>query len=772
MRILNRLTQPSIVQNEYENTYTLHGLNKREIESLLSNELAGGGVFGLEFHYRDLETTSNFFAPNFLKVKWNKANRDKIFNNLDEYKKDSLLMQPYQLKTAMFPIEMNSKKSIFEQIKEICPSNINFIYQILLSYRQDNWRDNVDEQYTDYLNGIQLPSNKAFVRKIQRSVSEKIDNLLQYDFNFADIDEIDQKLKEHGFRYNIRILLYGANKHIRTKFAKQILELLNQDSYVNEWASYNKIPTSDMLSYMEKRKLNNIGKSSVLCESELTPFLLFNKKVVPIEIPVQIEENENVFNENNNSDDMSLLPKDNDIENIEVNSKELSKRFISALSSVNKKAKTKPPVLLKVENGATLIKLTYELSNGLRLSQINKKPIIEDIQVIMGEKDIAITQGSNEKEFDVWIPNKKRQSYLLGNYIETPEFKEFAKSKPLPFLVGVDTSGNPIYRSLDEAPHFLVCGQTGSGKSVWLNGVILTLLITRKPSEVEFYMIDVKQVELPIFEKFPHVQKVVTDEASAIQLLRQLKLEMYRRYELFKASGVKKIDMYNSKNPDNPLPYQVIVIDEYAELTMDNNKVHDIITSIAQLGRASGLILCVCTQRPEVKVIPGIIKANLPSKIGFRCADKVSYRTFLNSTPPFNLLGSGDGVMSFNGEQEEFIRFQGCLIVEDPNNQGLESELINNIAKQMRTSKVKSVLPEVTSEPTQEEVELNKLKQTVATTGEVRITQLQKLMKINMNRLKSLMDQLVDEGWIEPPETKQSGYRLIASDSELKKWRQ
>ena len=378
----------------------------------------------------------------------------------------------------------------------------------------------------------------------------------------------------------------------------------------------------------------------------------------------------------------------------------------------------------------------------------------------MGMKNLQISQGSEVGEIDVTFPLDERQKAFLRNYIDTTEFKEFAKVNPLPYLVGIDEIGNPIFQCLNKNRHLLIAGTTGSGKSVWVNQMILTLLLNKKPEDLLFYMIDVKQVELPIYEKFPHVQSVITDAEESIILLKQLIKEMNRRYSAFREAEVKNIGLYNKKNPNNLLPYIVCVIDEYAELSMRNSEVHDLVQSITQLSRASGIHLVICTQRPSVDVIPGIIKSNLPSKIGFRCSNDHSYRTFLNSKPPFELLGNGDGIMSFEGQAEEHIRFQGCLIIDDPNNDDLESELIRKIAEDMEDDKQLIILPEVLNE--EDETEIDKLRRIILETGECRISILRDEMKININRLSELMKILVDEGFLEKGESRQQGYKLVS----------
>jgi len=281
------------------------------------------------------------------------------------------------------------------------------------------------------------------------------------------------------------------------------------------------------------------------------------------------------------------------------------------------------------------------------------------------------------------------------------------------------------------------------------------------------FMIDIKQVELVQFSIFNQVQKVVTDADEVVKLLNQLIKEMDRRYNLFKNANVKNIALYNKK-AKNKLPYIVVVIDEYAELKNRNSSIDNYIQSLTQLSRACGIHLIIATQRPSVDIISGVIKSNLPSKIGFRCANKRSYLTFLNTSPNFELLGNGDGVMSFEGQMEDHIRFQGCLIVDDPFDEGIESELIKKIANTIGTGESKFELPEVNM--TKADSELDKLKRAIVNHNTTKIAELREIMKININKLNDMMRELVEEGWLDAPKTKQSGYKLIVSEEEKLKW--
>lgn len=293
-------------------------------------------------------------------------------------------------------------------------------------------------------------------------------------------------------------------------------------------------------------------------------------------------------------------------------------------------------------------------------------------------------------------------------------------------------------------------GTMGSGKSVEINSIILAILLSRRPEDVKFYLVDVKKVEFPIFSRFKHVERVVTDADESISLLKELVNEMNRRYDILKEAEVKNIVQYNNKNSKNKLNYIVLVCDEYAELTMRNEEVHEYVQSLAQLGRASGIIPVIASQFSTVDIIPSKIKNNLATKIVFRLSHSRSYLTVLNTKPPFELLGHGDGVVSLEDSYTEHLRFQGCLITD-----GDESEVIKSIAES-----VNNMEGEYISHGVVEERELDKLKRIILENNTCRVNELRGIMKVNINKLNDMMKELVAEEFLLPPESRQSGYKV------------
>lgn len=766
-----------LLKNERSNSYVLPN-SSDEIGSILSNPVIDG-VFGVEIHKHEDNETRTIFTPQYFKLELEQTDRDKIFDSLEELGTEFIVAKFFLGKPSMFPIDTNWKRSLYDIITNNITSDLGFVYQLIMSFRQDDWKGRLVEQYQYYLDGVENPYESDSLRKLQKKINDSVCNIFNIDYKHNPIREIDKKIDDKGFMYSVRLLIYGGSKKQMSASVKKILDGMNEFSYVNKWFVEKSNSKQDVRQIIDR----SMGKNKqVLSASEIMP-LIVNGNVGLIKKPkdVIIKQSDKV-SDKKSLNLLSALPHGKEIE--ESNDVGIANRFIKAIADIKKHNKERDFRLVNSQSGSTLMRMTISIPENIRLSEITKKSTIDDIQSKMGVRHLQIKQGDNSNEINVILPLKKRHKVFLKNYIDNDEFRKFSENNNLPFLVGVDEIGNPIYQCLNKSRHILVAGTTGSGKSVWINQLILTLLLTKSPSELMFYMVDVKRVELSIYKKFPHVKSVITDADESISLLAKLKAEMERRYEILDINGFRNINAYNAKNPNKKIPYIVCVIDEYAELALRNKDVHEYVQEIAQLSRASGIHLIIATQDPRKEVIPPIIKSNLPSKIGLRCSNVHSYMTFLNSRPPFNLLGNGDGVMAFEGQMDEFIRFQGCLIV-DGDDEEKEREFIEGIAEAMNKgidfndikiedSYVEDVVEDDIAEIVEDEDtndEMYRLKSIIATTGETRVSMLRDKMRVNINRLNSMMKQLVDEGWLEKPEYKQQGYKLILNEEELEKWR-
>jgi DNA segregation ATPase FtsK/SpoIIIE, S-DNA-T family len=277
------------------------------------------------------------------------------------------------------------------------------------------------------------------------------------------------------------------------------------------------------------------------------------------------------------------------------------------------------------------------------------------------------------------VPNVKRETIALRDVIESPEFSHSPSKLTLAF--GKDLIGRIRAGDLTQMPHLLIAGSTGTGKSVFINSLLMSLLYKATPDELKLVLIDPKQLELGLYADIPHLfTPVVTDAKVAANVMRNAVREMERRLKLLAARGSRNIDQYNrtfekgqslslfdgtdAGDEHKPLPYLVIIIDELADLMMvDTNGVEESITRLAQMARAVGIHLILATQRPSVDVITGLIKANFPARISFRVASKVDSRTILDANGSESLLGRGD-MLYLPAGSSRLHRVHGPYVVE------------------------------------------------------------------------------------------------------------
>lgn len=309
----------------------------------------------------------------------------------------------------------------------------------------------------------------------------------------------------------------------------------------------------------------------------------------------------------------------------------------------------------------------YELTPapGVKISRFTN--LSEDIALALKAPSVRIEAPIPGKgTIGVEVANSETETITLRRIISSPEFVE-SKSK-LTAALGLDISGNTIVIDIAKMPHLLIAGATGSGKSVCINSLIMSILYKATPDEVKMIMVDPKQIELEPYNGIPHlISPVVTDPKKAAGALKWAVGEMMNRYKLFSETGSKNIDSYNEKakkKGEKPLPSFVIIIDELADLMMTSpREVEDAICRLAQMARAAGMYLVIATQRPSADVITGTIKNNIPSRIAFAVADQVNSRIILDASGAEKLLGKGDMLYMPIGKTKP-LRVQGCFVSE------------------------------------------------------------------------------------------------------------
>ncbi len=398
-----------------------------------------------------------------------------------------------------------------------------------------------------------------------------------------------------------------------------------------------------------------------------------------------------------------------------------------------------------IERGPVITRYELEPAPGVKVGKITT--LADDIALAMRAQTVRIVAPiPGKNRVGIEIPNGASSSVFLKDVLAEGQFRN-AGSK-LMLALGKDIAGKPLIADLADMPHLLIAGTTGAGKSVCVNGIIMSMLYNATPDEVKFLMVDPKMVELTQYNDLPHVLcPAVTDAKKVSAALNWVVGEMESRYGLLRDAGVKNIKGYHEKG--NKLPYIVVIIDELADLMQVSAKtVESSITRLAQLSRAVGIHLILATQRPSVDVITGVIKANFPARISFKVASKVDSRTVLDMNGAENLLGKGDMLFMKPGDPKP-TRGQ-CAFVSDKE----LSRVIDYIKKQQQPTYDDSILapqPSAGAGPTGEKDELyDEAVRLVMETNQASVSILQRRMRLGYTRAARLIDLMEQDGLVGP----------------------
>lgn len=426
-----------------------------------------------------------------------------------------------------------------------------------------------------------------------------------------------------------------------------------------------------------------------------------------------------------------------------------------------------------VIQGPTVTRYEIHPAPGVKISKITT--LSNDIALSFAVASVRIEAPIPGKNaVGIEVPNRKRINVYLKEILQSSEFQN-GKYK-LPIALGIDIGGKPIIADLTELPHLLIAGATGSGKSVCINNIILSILYKLSPETVKFLMIDPKRVELNIYNGIPHLLiPIVTDTNQAIKALNWAISEMEKRFKIFAEVGVRNLDGYNEyvrniNNDTEPLPYIIIIIDELADLMLISPvKAEESLCRLAQMTRATGIHLIIATQRPSVDIITGSIKVNFPSRIAFAVSTQVDSRTILDVNGAEKLLGNGDMLFSPVGASKP-IRAQGAFVVE--------KEIRNVVSYLMKYSpsleyeqevleykKSKDLLRETEEE---EEDELfNQAVSVIINSKQASISILQRKLRIGYTRAARLIDVMEKRGIVGPYDGRNPRKILISNDEYL-----
>ena len=428
--------------------------------------------------------------------------------------------------------------------------------------------------------------------------------------------------------------------------------------------------------------------------------------------------------------------------------------------------------VVQINPGPVVTTFEFKPEAGIKYSRITT--LTEDLCLGLQAESILIERIPGKPTVGIEVPNSKMEVISLRQIIESEEFQ--SSSSRLTMSLGKDINGRIKVASLESMPHLLIAGSTGSGKSVMLNSMIMSILYKSTPDEVRMIMVDPKRVELGIYEGIPHLlTPVITDPKKATNALRNAVLEMERRLKLLASHGVRNIDQFNRKvrqlmnEPRSlfaedeepaaeelqPLPYILVLIDELADLMMlERAGVEETVTRLAQMARAVGIHLVLATQRPSVDVITGLIKANFPARISFRVATRVDSRTILDQMGSEHLLGRGD-MMFLPPGSSRLTRVHGAYVSEAEINR-----VVDFWKEQARPEYDQSFLlaPPDEDPAAAEEFEGDQdpmyedAVRVVLDLGKASTSTLQRRLRLGYGRAARILDMMQREGIIGPPD--------------------
>jgi S-DNA-T family DNA segregation ATPase FtsK/SpoIIIE len=427
----------------------------------------------------------------------------------------------------------------------------------------------------------------------------------------------------------------------------------------------------------------------------------------------------------------------------------------------------------EINIGPKVTRYTLKPAEGVKLSRITA--LNQDLALALASHPIRIEAPIPGKSLvGIEVPNKASAVVRLGSLMGYPEF---ASSGSLSFVLGRDVAGEPIFADIDRAPHFLIAGSTGSGKSIMIHALLISLLYKNSPETLRLILIDPKRVELSLYNNLPHlITPVITDPKKAVGVFRWAINEMDRRYEFLMHAGSRDIQSYNKKHSQKMLPYILIVIDELADLMATyGREIEGAIVRLAQMARATGIHLVLSTQRPSVEVVTGLIKANITARIALQLPSQVDSRTVLDVAGAEKLLGGGD-MLFISSDLSKPKRIQGAYISEEEvqkvtdfikeNNKNFindEELFFDNASTNLAVSEVD--LTQLADN--EEDSLLEEAIQVVREAKKASASLLQRRLKVGYARAARLLDIMEEKGIVGPADGAKPREVYLASEDRI-----
>ena len=593
-----------------------------------------------------------------------------------------------------------------------------------------------------------LITNQSIIGGVTK-VLEFIKKIMNYIYNFIfiEIDEEDGNKKQKKSEKRETKNLIESDENIKifdyTNTQADIKKTNNEITQLR----INEVKKVDNLAEPHVEHIDNEYKQDVVLKEDTSKPVKENKFV-------EKEITDDIINIAGSSADNALLkyklpspslldPAPSHVKGDKDDLRKEAEKLIETLGNFNIQCN-----ILQINKGPTITRYELQPAPGIKVSRITS--LTNDLAMALATSEIRMEAPIPGKSaIGIEVANKVKTSVFLRSLIDSKEYK--AVKSNIPFALGKDITGKSVIASIDKMPHLLIAGATGSGKSVCINSLIMSILYKAKPDEVKLILIDPKVVELSIYNGIPHLLiPVVTDPRKASNALNWAVSEMTNRYKVFAQNSVRDIFTYNEKmvkeNQDK-MPQIVIIIDELADLmAVASSEVEECITRIAQLARACGIHLVIATQRPSVDVITGVIKANIPSRIAFAVSSYIDSRTILDTSGAEKLLGKGDMLYHPMGMAKP-IRIQGTFISDDE-----IKRVVENIREQqieIKSQRSNEIIEEIEKAPILEEKVDEFLEQAidmVVNDGQASASYIQRKFKVGYSRAARIIDQLEERG--------------------------